>query len=60
MQTPKEYLESYLYWNYDGRYFVKKLREKLTDEQVVHVLEILDNTCKECWGTLPCQCWNDE
>lgn len=50
-------------WIYDyanDGYLVEMLRKKLTDEQVKYVLEILDDTCKECYSQAPCACWNDD
>jgi len=45
----------------DENLFVKRLRDELTDEQISHVLTVLDNTCHHCWdNNIECQCWNDE
>lgn len=41
--------------------FVKRLRDFLSDHEIVLVLNVLDGICKECWDSdSGCQCWNDE
>lgn len=40
---------------------VKQLREILTPEQIVKVLEVVGDICPYCYeGRKPCNCMNDE
>lgn len=59
-QSAKEYIEQWIYEYYSGKQLVHKLRQKLSDEQIVCVLEVLENTCQYCYGESPCSCWNDD
>jgi hypothetical protein len=53
----EEYINDWLeYPDRDAEIFVKKLRKKLTDEQIAYVLEILDNHCELCYAESPCYC----
>lgn len=41
--------------------FIKKLRTKFTDEQIIFIIETLYNTCLKCFNSEhPCYCERDE
>ena len=41
--------------------FIKKLRYKLTGEQIAFVLDVIETTCKHCYDSDEyCSCWNDQ
>lgn len=41
--------------------FLRRLRERFTDEQIETFLEILDTTCPFCWDEDDgCACANDD
>ena len=45
----------------DENQFVELLRKHLTDNQIVAVLGVIDETCPHCWNAdEDCQCWNDD
>jgi len=50
-------------WGHYGRepLLVKRMREKnLTNENIADVLEIIGNTCMECYDSKSgCRCWDD-
>ena len=38
----------------------KMIKEGLTLPNAITALRVIANSCHECGGDLPCQCWNDE
>lgn len=34
--------------------------QKFNIVQIAQILDIIENTCKQCWDApLPCRCWDD-
>jgi hypothetical protein len=58
----EDFNRSHNYGSAKDCFFVEQLRTGgLTDEQIAVTLNVVDNTCHECWNAeAGCQCWNDE
>ena len=42
-------------------FLVQHLRKRFNAEDICFILDILNNTCTECWdASAGCRCWDDE